>query len=146
MPLAAQEVSGFERVSSTIGVCRDGLGLLQKSLVVGFESGNPQILKNIKKGVTVEMARAVVKNCRKVGIVIHGDFVIGLPGETRESIERTIEFAKEFDTQTIQVSVAHAFPGTELYDYAEYVRANSPKPSMGAVSGAASGSKPDAHT
>jgi radical SAM superfamily enzyme YgiQ (UPF0313 family) len=64
------------------------------------------------------MARAFAKNCKKVGIVIHGDFVIGLPGETRESIERTIEFAKELDTQTIQVSVAHAFPGTELYDYA----------------------------
>ena len=87
-------------------------------LVVGFESGDPQILKNIKKGATVEMARVFAKNCKKVGIVIHGDFVIGLPGETRESIERTIEFAKELDTQTIQVSVAHAFPGTQLYDYA----------------------------
>jgi hopanoid biosynthesis associated radical SAM protein HpnJ len=86
--------------------------------VVGFESGDPQILKNIKKGATIEMARAFVKNCKKVGIAIHGDFVLGLPGETRESIERTIEFAKELDTQTIQVSVAHAFPGTELYDYA----------------------------
>src|SRR5271157_4399304 len=87
-------------------------------LVVGFESGDPQILKNIKKGATVEMARAFAKNCKKVGIVIHGDFVIGLPGETKESIGRTIEFAKELDTQTIQVSVAHAFPGTELYAYA----------------------------
>jgi radical SAM superfamily enzyme YgiQ (UPF0313 family) len=53
-----------------------------------------------------------------VGIVIHGDFVIGLSGETRETIERTIEFAKELDTQTIQVSVAHAFPGTQLYECA----------------------------
>ena len=87
-------------------------------LVVGFESGDPQILKNIKKGATVEMARAFVKNCKKVGIVIHGDFIIGLPGETKESIERTIEFAKELDTPTIQVSVVHAFPGTELYSYA----------------------------
>jgi hopanoid biosynthesis associated radical SAM protein HpnJ len=89
-----------------------------RMLVVGFESGDPQVLKNIKKGATVEMARAFVKNCKKVGIVIHGDFIIGLPGETKESIERTIEFAKELDTQTIQVSVAHAFPGTELYGYA----------------------------
>ena len=87
-------------------------------LIVGFESGDPQILKNIKKGATVEMARAFVKNCRELGIVIHGDFIIGLPGETKQSIERTIEFAKELDTQTIQVSVAHAFPGTELYEYA----------------------------
>jgi radical SAM superfamily enzyme YgiQ (UPF0313 family) len=87
-------------------------------LIVGFESGDPQILRNIKKGTTVEMARTFVKNCKKLGIAIHGDFIIGLPGETKESIQRTIEFAKELDTETIQVSVAHAFPGTELYQYA----------------------------
>src|SRR6202047_4611573 len=88
-------------------------------LIVGFESGDAQILKNIKKGVTVEMGRAFVKNCKKVGILVHGDFIIGLPGETKETIERTIEFAKELDFETIQVSMAHAFPGTELYDFAQ---------------------------
>jgi hopanoid biosynthesis associated radical SAM protein HpnJ len=87
-------------------------------LIVGFESGDPTILKNIKKGTTPEMARAFMKNCRKLGIAIHGDFIIGLPGETKESIQRTIDFAKELDTETIQVSIAHAYPGTELYDYA----------------------------
>ena len=86
-------------------------------LVVGFESGDPQILKSIKKGITLEMARAFVKNCKKVGIEVHGDFIIGLPGETRQTIERTIDFAKELDCETIQVSVAHAYSGTELYDY-----------------------------
>ena len=50
-------------------------------------------------------------------MVVHGDFLIGLPGETPETINRTIEFAKELDPETIQVSIAHAFPGTELYDY-----------------------------
>ncbi len=87
-------------------------------LIVGFESGDPQILKNIKKGATVEMARTFAKNCKKVGIKVHGDFIIGLPGETRQTIERTIEFAKELDCETIQVSLAHAYPGTELYNYA----------------------------
>ena len=82
--------------------------------IVGFESGDPQILKNIKKGATVEMARDFMKNCRKVGIRVHGDFIIGLPGETRETIQKTIEFAKELDSETIQVSLAHAMPGTEL--------------------------------
>jgi len=91
--------------------------------IVGFESGDPQILKNIKKGATLEMARTFVKNCKKVGIAVHGDFIIGLPGETRESIERTIEFAKELDTETIQVSIAHAYPGTEMYQ--ELVRIGS---------------------
>jgi len=86
-------------------------------LIVGFESGNPQILKNIKKGASVEQARVFMKNCKKAGIVVHGDFIIGLPGETKETIEETLQFAKEIDSETIQVSIAHAFPGTELYDY-----------------------------
>src|ERR1700684_1917451 len=84
--------------------------------IVGFESGDAQILKNIKKGATVEMARTFMKNCRKVGIRVHGDFIVGLPGETKETIEKTIDFAKELDCETIQVSMAHAYPGTELYN------------------------------
>jgi hopanoid biosynthesis associated radical SAM protein HpnJ len=84
--------------------------------IVGFESGDPQILKNIKKGATVEMARTFMKNCRKVGIRVHGDFIIGLPGETQETIQNTIEFAKQLDCETIQVSLAHAMPGTELHE------------------------------
>ncbi|MDE3109101.1 MAG: radical SAM protein, partial [Acidobacteriota bacterium] len=85
-------------------------------LIVGFESGDAQILKNIKKGQTLEMGRTFVKNCKKVGIHVHGDFIVGLPGETKETIEKTIDFAKELDCETIQVSLAHAYPGTELYD------------------------------
>ena len=84
--------------------------------IVGFESGDAQILKNIKKGATVEMGRTFMKNCRKVGIRVHGDFIIGLPGETKETIQNTIEFAKQLDCETIQVSLAHAMPGTELHE------------------------------
>ncbi len=84
--------------------------------IVGFESGDAQILKNIKKGATTEMAREFMKNCKKVGIKVHGDFIIGLPGETKETINKTIDFAKELDCETIQVSLAHAMPGTELHD------------------------------
>ena len=87
-------------------------------LIVGYESGDQQILKNIKKGATLERARQFTKDCHKLGLVIHGDFIMGLPGETRETINNTIAFAKELDVETIQVSVAHAYPGTELYDYA----------------------------
>ena len=86
-------------------------------LIVGYESGDQQILKNIKKGATVERARQFTKDCHKLGLKIHGDFILGLPGENRESIRTTINFAKELDVETIQVSVAHAYPGTELYDY-----------------------------
>jgi len=87
-------------------------------LIVGYESGDAQILKNIKKGATVERARQFTKDCHKLGLVVHGDFILGLPGETRETIKNTMAFAKELDVETIQVSVAHAYPGTELYDVA----------------------------
>jgi hopanoid biosynthesis associated radical SAM protein HpnJ len=87
-------------------------------LIVGYESGDQQILKNIKKGATVERARQFTRDCHRLGLVIHGDFIMGLPGETHETINTTIAFAKELDVETIQVSVAHAYPGTELYDYA----------------------------
>src|SRR5271163_5165488 len=88
-------------------------------LIVGFESGDPQILKNIKKGATVERARAFAKDCNDLGLTVHGDFILGLPGETKESIQNTIKFAKSLDCETIQVSIAHAYPGTEFYDYAQ---------------------------
>jgi hopanoid biosynthesis associated radical SAM protein HpnJ len=88
-------------------------------LAVGFESGDPQILKNIKKGATIQCAHDFVKDCRDLGFVIHGDFILGLPGETEESIQNTIRFAKHLDCETIQVSVAHAFPGTEFFDFAQ---------------------------
>ena len=87
-------------------------------LIVGYESGDAQILKNIKKGATVERARQFTKDCHKLGLVVHGDFILGLPGETHQTINNTIAFAKELDVETIQVSVAHAYPGTELYDFA----------------------------
>ena len=88
-------------------------------LIVGYESGDQQILKNIKKGATVERARDFTRDCKKLGLVVHGDFILGLPGETKETIRKTIDFAKELDCETIQVSLAHAYPGTELYDFAK---------------------------
>jgi hopanoid biosynthesis associated radical SAM protein HpnJ len=88
-------------------------------LIVGYESGDPQILKNIKKGATIQMAERFTENCRKLGLVIHGDFIVGLPGETHESIRKTIDFAKKLDNETIQVSIAHPYPGTEFHTYAQ---------------------------
>ena len=54
-------------------------------LIVGYESGDQQILKNIKKGATVERAREFTRDCKKLGLVVHGDFILGLPGETKET-------------------------------------------------------------
>lgn len=86
-------------------------------LIVGYESGDQQILKNIKKGATIDMARRFTANCKKLGLTIHGDFIVGLPGETPETIRKSIDFAKELDVETIQVSIGHPFPGTEFYDH-----------------------------
>jgi hopanoid biosynthesis associated radical SAM protein HpnJ len=88
-------------------------------MIVGYESGDQQILKNIKKGATIDMARRFTENAHKLGLTIHADFIVGLPGESRESIRRTIDFAKELDCETVQVSIAHPYPGTEFYDYAQ---------------------------
>ncbi|MFA6093532.1 MAG: hopanoid biosynthesis associated radical SAM protein HpnJ [Elusimicrobiota bacterium] len=86
--------------------------------LVGYESGNQQILNNVKKGVRIDIAREFSKNCRKLGVVIHGTFILGLPGETKETIEETIRYACDLDVDTIQVSLAAPYPGTELYNEA----------------------------
>ena len=87
-------------------------------LLVGYESGNQKILHNIKKGLRVDVARQFTKDCHELGIVIHGTFILGLPGETLETIEETINYAKEIDPHTIQVSLAAPYPGTFLYKQA----------------------------
>lgn len=87
-------------------------------LLVGYESGDDQILHNIKKGLKVDIARRFTRDCRKLGIAIHGTFILGLPGETKDTIEKTIAFAKEINPHTIQVSLAAPYPGTTLYKQA----------------------------
>lgn len=86
-------------------------------LVVGFETGDAQVLKNIKKGATLELARRFVKWCRQLGIQVHGTFMVGLPGETKESIAASMRFACELDPDTIQVSLATPYPGTEFFEF-----------------------------
>ena len=116
---------GFKRLNLTwscnarVNIDYDALKQLKDNglrlLVVGFESGNQTILNRIKKGATLEMAREFMKNCRRLGIKVHGTFILGLPIESRETIENTIRFAQELDPYTIQVSIAAPFAGTELY-------------------------------
>ncbi len=84
-------------------------------VMVGVESGSDEILKNIKKGITTEQSRKFISTCKKLGIAVHATFVVGLPGETRETIAKTISFAKELDPDTLQVSIATPYPGTEFY-------------------------------
>jgi hopanoid biosynthesis associated radical SAM protein HpnJ len=87
-------------------------------LLVGYETGNQQILYNIKKGMRIEVAKQFTKDCHTLGIKIHGTFIVGLPGESRETLAETIAFAKEINPHTIQVSLAAPYPGTFLYNQA----------------------------
>src|SRR6202161_1265580 len=78
----------------TLEVLKDnGLRLL----LVGYESGDDQILLNIKKGLRTDTARRFSEDCRKLGIKVHGTFILGLPGETKDTIRKTIEYAKEIN-------------------------------------------------
>src|SRR6201981_1136591 len=97
---------------ATLKVLKDnGLRLL----LVGYESGNQKILHNIKKGMRVDVAKRFAKDCRELGIVTHGTFILGLPGETKETIEETIRFAIEINRPTIPISPAAPYPGTVLH-------------------------------
>jgi hopanoid biosynthesis associated radical SAM protein HpnJ len=98
--------------AASLRVLRDnGLRLL----LVGYESGSQTILNNIRKGTRIDRARAFTRHARELGITIHGTFILGLPGETRETIEATIRFAQEIDPHTLQVSLAAPYPGTALH-------------------------------
>jgi radical SAM superfamily enzyme YgiQ (UPF0313 family) len=96
----------------TLKVLKDnGLRLL----LVGFETGSQQILNNIRKGTRIDRAMDFMRDCHRLGILVHGTFIVGLPGETPETIEQTIAFAKTIDPYSLQVSLAAPYPGTELY-------------------------------
>ncbi len=97
---------------STLKIMKDnGLRLL----LVGYESGSDEILHNIRKGLRTDIARRFTADCRKLGIAIHGTFILGLPGETPQTIRDTIQFAIDINPNTIQVSLAAPYPGTQLH-------------------------------
>lgn len=100
--------------ADTLRALRDG-GL--RLLVVGYESANDQILRNIRKGVDTRTARRFTEDCHRLGILIHGTFIVGLPGETPATIRESIDFAKEMNCETIQVSLASPYPGTAFHDW-----------------------------
>jgi radical SAM superfamily enzyme YgiQ (UPF0313 family) len=86
-------------------------------LDVGYESGSDEILKNIKKGITVDQLREFTGNAKKAKLKILADFVIGFPGETRETIEETKKFIQYIQPELLQVAMATPIPGTAYYDY-----------------------------
>ncbi|PKL92006.1 MAG: hypothetical protein CVV21_04475 [Candidatus Goldiibacteriota bacterium HGW-Goldbacteria-1] len=90
-----------------------------KEIAIGVETGSAEILKNIKKGVTLDDIRQAAKWCKELGIMFYALVIIGLPGETKETVEETIKFIKEIDPFYTQVCFSTPFPNTDIYKYYE---------------------------
>lgn len=86
-----------------------------RCFVAGFESGVQEILNTVRKGTRIEEMREFAIACKDEGIQVHGDFVVGLPGETLQTIHKTVDFAKKLPLSTFQISIAHPLPGTSFY-------------------------------
>jgi anaerobic magnesium-protoporphyrin IX monomethyl ester cyclase len=85
-------------------------------LTLAVESGDPDVLRNIiHKPTKLAEVEAAAKLMRKKGIGSHGFFIIGFPGETREQIQRTLDFSRQLDLDRISCFTANPLPGTELY-------------------------------
>ncbi|MGC8500336.1 MAG: hopanoid biosynthesis associated radical SAM protein HpnJ [Leptospirillia bacterium] len=108
--------------NSKANVDHETLRIMRESgcrvMVVGYESGNQTILNNVKKGIRVEQAEEFTRDAHQLGMTIHGTFMVGLPGETPQTIDETIAFASRLNIETLQVSLASPYPGTHFYDYA----------------------------
>ncbi len=89
------------------------------SILFGVESADEQILKNIKKGISLDKIIEAVKLARRVGIETRAGFMIGNQGETEETIKKTIDFAIKLDPDEVQFNIATAYPGTELFAWAK---------------------------
>lgn len=86
-------------------------------LVVGYESGNQQVLDETRKGIKLEDSLAFAKNTKKLGIKVFGCFMIGLKGDTRQTIEETFRFAKKVYPDMVFFQQAVPFPGTAFYNW-----------------------------
>lgn len=97
-------------------------------LVAGFESGDQTVLDNINKGITLEQSEEFTRNARRAGLRVHGCFMMGNRGETRQTLQRTLDFALRLPLDTAQFFPLMVYPGTEAYFWAEennYIRAGS---------------------
>jgi len=87
------------------------------SIRLGLESANSQVLKNVKKNTTPEQVTRTAALIKKEGLEVLIYFMLGLPGETRKSINETIDFIKVIDVDYITLGIAQPYPGTHFYDY-----------------------------
>jgi len=88
-------------------------------LIAGFESADQEILNNINKGTDPQSAFQFVADARRAGLLVHGCFVLGNPGETHQSMRRTLDFAKKLNPDTAQFFPMIVYPGTAMYQWAQ---------------------------
>lgn len=87
-------------------------------IIPGIESGSQDILDNIKKGTKVEMFHQYVSNAKKAGLLIHACYMVGNQGETKETMQKTLNLALKLNTDTAQFFPLIPYPGTEAYEWA----------------------------
>ncbi len=87
-----------------------------KNLYIGFESANPEALKEMNKRQTVEDMQHTVRKINEYGLDVHGMFIMGFDSDTAESLKATTDFACESGTFTSQFMVLTPFPGTPLFE------------------------------
>jgi radical SAM superfamily enzyme YgiQ (UPF0313 family) len=88
-------------------------------IMYGIESGNEQILKNIKKMTSMDKAKEMVALTKKIGIECRTAFMLGNPGETEETMQQTLDFAKKLDPDIALFNITTPYPGTEMYAWAD---------------------------
>lgn len=88
------------------------------SIFYGLESGNQDLLDIIDKGQTIQQMKDAVKMTHEAGIETRGSFILGLPGETPEKAEKTVQLAIDLDLTYAQFNLSFPFKGTKLYDFA----------------------------
>ncbi len=89
---------------------------------VGFESGNARVLNFLRKGTTPERNLEAAKVCRKYGLAIWANYMLGIPTETREEVMDTVNMIREIDPDYYSPSFFTPHPGTDLYDYCRRAR------------------------
>jgi radical SAM superfamily enzyme YgiQ (UPF0313 family) len=84
-----------------------------------IESASPEVQKNIKKNLNLDKAHKAIEDSKKLGIIAHGFFMMGFPGETEDQLKMTIEFARKSSLNTAGFFAVTVYPRTELYDIAK---------------------------
>jgi uncharacterized radical SAM superfamily protein len=89
------------------------------TLNIGVESGDQKILNNVRKNTTIELIKSKTKDVKNAGLEWQAYFMLGLPGETKESMKKTLDFALELNPDLVTFNIATPHPGTSFYDYLE---------------------------